>query len=554
MLTIPYNIMTLCVFLSTVSFAAVPLPELCNNDGAACAGYTAVFTEPPKNCPSDTAVDAPLLGNGYMGVCIGGGPENPTFWLAMNDFWRLKSQYGESQPRVFGNIALEFPELEGAIYRVEQKLDRAISTCTFSKDNVTLNMSVWVAATENVLVVEMWTDGMPLQAKMRLNVGEGGEIGTNWMIRGFTENVDIPVKAACVVNQVGMEGSEFEITDRPVKLVIALASSFKCDDPLEKARSLCAQSPDKLWEAHCCWWSEYWAASSVAIDDPDIMRHYYLSNYVMACCSRNPDFPPSIFGTWITTDTPAWQGDYHLNYNHMAPYYGLYSSNHIETAAPYEAPILAFMDRGKWYAQEVHQCRGVLYPVGIGPLGIETTRNSPYKDPHQKRDGLFYGQKSNAAYAVVNMAMRWRLTYDLDYARLVYPFVREVVDFWEDALTFEEGRYVIHGDSVHEGSGKDFNSVVSLGLVRNAVETALDMSTELALDAERREKWQQYFWTISVIMLPRNVTARQYFDIQKKELIGGRTTRWASSTSIQQELSVLTAIQHFSKLREILSR
>jgi hypothetical protein len=61
----------------------------------------------------------------------------------------------------------------------------------------------------------------------------------------------------------------------------------------------------------------------------------------MASCSRDKDFPPSIFGTWITREQPWWLGDYHLNYNHMAPYYALYSANRIEQADPYYAPLLA---------------------------------------------------------------------------------------------------------------------------------------------------------------------------------------------------------------------
>ena len=56
------------------------------------------------------------------------------------------------------------------------------------------------------------------------------------------------------------------------------------------------------------------------------------------------------------------------------------------------------------------------------------------------------------------MAMRWYHTYDLDYAKKVYPFVVEVVNFWEDYLKLEpfdkaqgkNKRYVIYGDSAHE--------------------------------------------------------------------------------------------------------
>ena len=82
-----------------------------------------------------------------------------------------------------------------------------------------------------------------------------------------------------------------------------------------------------------------------------------------------------------------------------------------------------------------------------------------------------------------------------------------MANFWEDYLKFEptppsgddrlpeglqrpkNGRYVISDDSVAEGSGADRNPIISLGLVRNLFETAIDMSRELGLDTGRHEKW-----------------------------------------------------------------
>ena len=106
--------------------------------------------------------------------------------------------------------------------------------------------------------------------------------------------------------------------------------------------------------------------------------------------------------------------------------------------------------------------------------------------------------------------MRWYHTYDKDYARKLYPLVRDVADFWEDYLKFEDGRYVIYKDSVHErsGNGNDFNSIVSLGLVRNALELAIDMSSEMGVDAERHAKWKHILdhlsgWSYQMLRLPR---------------------------------------------------
>ncbi|MHC4502354.1 MAG: glycosyl hydrolase family 95 catalytic domain-containing protein, partial [Planctomycetota bacterium] len=285
------------------------------------------------------------------------------------------------------------------------------------------------------------------------------------------------------------------------------------DDVRKRIGAMDAAALDDLKRKHAAWWREFWARSFVEIGEAALEQRYYLSNYVMACASRDPDFPPGLFGTWNTTDGPGWMGDYHLNYNHQAPYYALYSCNHIEQAEPYHAPVLDFRERARWYARNALDCRGAYYPVGIGPKGVETTRNYPttgYAKPqHVEKEGLFYHQRSNGAYCLVNVAMHWYHTYDTSYARRLYPLVRDVADFWEDYLKLEGGRYVIYKDSVHErsGNGNDFNSIVSLGLVRNAFELAIDMSREMGVDAERHGKWRHILdnlsgWSYHELRLP----------------------------------------------------
>ena len=281
--------------------------------------------------------------------------------------------------------------------------------------------------------------------------------------------------------------------DRPVTLVLAmdslLANERYAERVIEIVQDLAPSDLDELAAAHAAWWADYWTRSFVEIGDQALERHYYRSLYSMGALSRDPNFPPGIFGC-VTTDSPHWQGDYHTNYNHVAPFYALYAANRIEQADPEDAPILAFRERGRWYAKNATKTRGVLYPVGIGPLGIETTRVDPNsKSPNHEFGGMLYQQRSNSAYCLVNMAQRWRCTYDPEYGRKIYPYVKEVAEFWEDYLRFEEGRYVIVGDAIHEGSGQDLNPILSLGLVRNVFDLILDVSRELDVDSSRREKW-----------------------------------------------------------------
>ncbi|MDR1373225.1 MAG: hypothetical protein LBJ17_08970 [Dysgonamonadaceae bacterium] len=82
----------------------------------------------------------------------------------------------------------------------------------------------------------------------------------------------------------------------------------------------------------------------------------------------------------------------------------LYSSNRLEQAEPYYNPILAFMPRRHYYSEKIAGIpEGVIYPVGIGSLGIETTFW-----------GNFVQRYSNASYFLVNMASHFYRTYDTE--------------------------------------------------------------------------------------------------------------------------------------------
>ncbi len=496
--------------------------------------YKAIVHSSTKGTPSKTIVDGPLMGNGDMGVCISSIDNGQRFWLCKNDFWKLAHDYrtGPSGPRVFGGLDVKLPEYGGGSPS-EQRLYEAVTVSTYTRgkrDKVDgqVELRSWVAAGENMLVVEMTASGQDADVEMNLWVQEGNESevardlsgDTQWVTRKFAKNVEIPTEAACAAKALGAKGAKFKIkAGQTVTLLVAMQSGFKSKTPLADVRARIDGFNEanlaELKDKHAAWWRDFWAKSFVEIGDPLIEQRYYLSNYVMASASRNPNFPPPIFGTWNTTDDPGWFGDYHLNYNHQAPYYGLYSSNHLAQADPYHAPILDFMPRAEWYAKNVLNIRGAYYPVGIGPKGIETTRNHPtngYARPeHVQEGGVFYHQRSNGAYCLVNIAMRWYSTYDKDYASKLYPLVRDIADFWEDYLKLEDGRYVIYKDSVHErsGNGSDFNSIVSLGLVRNALELALDMSREMGVDAGRHEKWRHILdhlsgWSYQMLRLPRN--------------------------------------------------
>lgn len=489
--------------------------------------YRTVFEKPPARTPGTVSVDAPLLGNGSAAVAIAGLPEQQNYYLARNDFWRLKSAYNESFPAVLGKLQINIPALKQASYRIEQDLYNAVTVSNFIKGETSVIIRSMVTATKDLLIIEVQNNGRltvtgnaalllpgddqfnvkpPLENKFPDTTAQGRSIkGVQWIQRGFIKDVDIPTTAEAACKISNQLSNEFVIKpEQSIRVVCALSSNFKFSKSLsfviQQVQEATTVEIEKVKQQHLLWWHHFWNESYIDIGDSVIEHQYYKSQYNMASCSRDPRFPPGIFGSWVTKEIPAWNGDYHLNYNYSAPFYALYSSNHLQQALPYEAPLLAFLPRGNYYANKITQITdAALYPVGIGPKGMETTRKNELMIKHRsgyiesgeaEDEGLFFGQKSNAAYCAVNFSMQFYRTYDTVFARRVYPYMKAVAVFWQHYLKKEGSRYVIENDAIHEGTIGTKNAILSLGLVRMVLQTTIDMSVLLEVDKDMRNDWQ----------------------------------------------------------------
>ncbi len=481
--------------------------------------YHAVFDQPPAGTPSATSVDGPLLGNGDMTMAIGGTPDKLQFHLGKNDLWRLQHGNNNSSPVPMGQLHVFCPALEQASYGITQYLYSAETAGLFEHAGRALRLSCYVAATENLLVLRLEATGQPLEVEVGLQVAsvrgsdsaKGNADGVHWGRRQFIEDVDIPTGAAvalaCLQTELPGDGCLLLEPERPVTLVLAMRSLFGGGQHLQDAIARASEVANdaalaRVWEDHKRWWMDYWEKSYVCIGDPLIEKQYYISLYGLACCSRNPDFPPGVLG-WTTSDKPAWNGDYHLNYNHQAPFYGLARANRLEQADPHDAPLLDFLDRGRWHCRSIFGFDGVVYPVGIGPKGIETTYGIDLSDEggvKRVEHGCFLlGQRTNAAYGVPNMAARWHTTWDHDYAARIRPYVLHVATFWENYLTWDERgqRFIIENDSCHESSGPDLNSCVSLALVRTTLQLAIELCRTFGRDVNRCGRWDHILQHLS---------------------------------------------------------
>jgi len=265
-------------------------------------------------------------------------------------------------------------------------------------------------------------------------------------------------------------------------------------NPLESAKALVASlTIDRIaanTAAHRQWWNDFWSRSFIEIPDKTIEQCWYASWYIMGSCSRAGKVAPGLWGNWLTVNDPMWFGDFHLNYNFQAPFYGLYSANHAETTLPFYDAMNQSIPRGRKIAA-AKGWKGIHLPVSIGPWGM-----CPYGED------MDLGQRSNAAYAALLFIWYWQHTQDNAWLKTTgYTYLRETAAFWEDYLKLENGRYVIYNDSIHEGSGPDMNGLLSLGLVKTLFSNMIPMSEALGVDSNNRDKWRDIVEKISAFPL-----------------------------------------------------
>jgi hypothetical protein len=191
--------------------------------------YKALFTEAPKHVPTSKVPDAPLAGNGDIGLSLGGSPDQLTFYLGKNDFWRAYPVYPGGGIASPGGLSIRIDALKGASYNAEQILDKALIKAKFKKGDLEVSLNTWVSATSNTVVGEFISNKtcelhLDLWAtKGNTSVTDSGKEGNvYWVSRSF-ENTPLlqwPSHIAMAMKVLGsVPSKENTITLLPGKKV-----------------------------------------------------------------------------------------------------------------------------------------------------------------------------------------------------------------------------------------------------------------------------------------------------------------------------------------------
>ena len=448
-------------------------------------------------------------GNGDVGIVFDDDENGFFIHISKCDFWKFSTgAHNDGGIKTVGSI--RFSNIDLSEYNVKQYFDKGLFTCTFCDTQIEI-----FVAPENLIYIEVKAPDNgkfpELDIEMPDTCGSKNftfnDLGLKWCLRKF-DGREVERESAVAVCLKRLDTFR-KNGIKTVRFCVSVVTNF--DDKEYVSRGIdmvshCDYDTDKMKTEKK--WKEFFSKSSVCIPDKEIEKRYNASLYLLACCMGNKEFPPGLFGNFITDDFFPWAGDYHMNYNFEAPYYGVFTSNHPELFDGYMSPVKDMSEKGKSFAQ-LFGCKGIAFPVNFGPKALDL-----YSQKDCKEHGiLFLGQKSHSAYCAVIPIRHWYATYDKEYAREnYYDYVVDVARFWQDFLVKEKGKYYIKNDACHEipyyrgekfnyfthkGQIEAVNNIMSLGLVRLLFKAVIDMSEELGLNSELIPVWTEILDNLS---------------------------------------------------------
>lgn len=402
--------------------------------------------------------------------------------------------------------------LEGAVWTKADLED-------FPLDSGVDGDMVW-ASKKTVNLVEnqnekSWTSEVVLKSKVLGTKAVAEKSKDSEAILKFTLE---PGQTIQVVTSVGGGGQNYDYT-----------GSLQGIEPQNEASDILAQFQNSedlalLKEINDKWWKDYWLKSYIDIGDEQLHRYYYGSLYYMACTSREGSLPSGLYGIWTTTDGAMWNGDFHMNYNFIAPYYGMHSSNRGEFAKSLKDPLLDFMESGSQRAKTdlanvYHDYiyggnqpgengtafnngkfdgrpeladgidDGILYPVALGPWGSYAWGGEA---------GGYLMQVYNAGFSAMGLTQYYNYTKDGDYLKEIYPYLLANANFYEKWCEKEDlgnGKYRYNiWTGAHENTF-DMNSGTAIGTVKNILECLIDGTEDgnIFPPAEKLAVWKDMY-------------------------------------------------------------
>ena len=361
---------------------------------------SSTYHEPWDDATNRTLMKGAYLGNGDLGVHLGGSGEKLVFYLGKNGFHAGNDTAGyrsgdDTSPGPYKQHILNLarltieakfetetgrrlrtrneppPEREKPMpYSVTQDLKLAEIRTESTLADGPVRTRTYLAPDSNTMVVELSTPGRSerrLQATLEvignasvaLRAGKSDQVA--WVTKEpNAEGAPFFVKGAVAARVIGAESRattdsrsrarlafNLPAGGSAVRILVQAEHTKNCPSPLAAVQTgvgrRTASDLEALSRKNRAWWRRFWLRSYIRLGD-DLQRTWYNHLFLIGSAARSgadngPGKAPGHWGPWNRADDMKWFGNLGMNYNAQNPYYGTFAANHVDLVDPYVETI-----------------------------------------------------------------------------------------------------------------------------------------------------------------------------------------------------------------------
>jgi alpha-L-fucosidase 2 len=199
--------------------------------------------------------------------------------------------------------------------------------------------------------------------------------------------------------------------------------------------------------------------------------YFQYGRYLLIASSRAGSLPANLQGVWNHSNTPPWNGDYHVNINLQMNYWLAEPTNLSETAVPLFDFIDSLVEPGRMSARKIFGVDGWTLSLNTNIWGFAGLIDWP----------TAFWQPEAGAWLAQHYYEHYLFARDESFLRQrAYPVMKEAAQFWLHFLVPDaDGRLVVSPSYSPEHGPFSAGAAMSQQIVFELLTNTADAATEL---------------------------------------------------------------------------
>lgn len=476
---------------------------------------------------------------------------------------------GYDAPQDYANLYISNDQIdESAVTGYVRDLDMrtALATVSYDYEDVHYTREYFNSYPDNVMVVRLTADQEgKVNFKTNLedctwgnnasNLAENDTITMKSALRSNGLKTEAQLKVIPEGGEMAAEGASISVSNADaVTLILACGTdykmeipSFRGEDPHEavtqRVNAAAEKGYEKLKEDHVADYSALFSRMELGFNeeipqiptDELIQKYrnmvdgnggetpteaeqraleiicYQFGRYLTIAGSREGSLPTNLQGVW-GEGYFAWGGDYHFNINVQMNYWPTMASNLGECLIPYNDYLEVLRQAGRGAAASAF---GIKSEAGEENGWLVGCFSTPYMFATMGQENNAAGWNPiGSAWALLNAYEYYLYTGDTEFLNELYPSMKEVANFWNEALYWSEyqQRYV-SAPSYSPENGPIVNGAsYDQQFIWQHFENTIQAAEILGVDQDLVAQWTDKQSKLDPVMVGEDGQVKEWFE------------------------------------------